>query len=61
MNANITLTEGDIKILVLREIRERLNMPELSEKDVKFEVKASMNYKSEWETGKFRATVNKDV
>jgi hypothetical protein len=58
MEIKIELTEKDVKRLVIAELSRLANI-ELSEEDVTFQVKASMNYKSEWEGGQFRASIHK--
>lgn len=55
---NIEIDEDTIKLLVLAHL-SKLTNTDLSEKDVKIEVKSTQNYKSEWETAKFRARIVK--
>ena len=52
-------TEG-LKRLVCDELSRKLN-DEIDIDDVTIEVKASMNYKSEWEKGQFRAKISKFI
>lgn len=56
MTINIELTEADVKQLVLKHLSTLLEF-ELTDKDVKIEVKSRQNYKSEWEEAAFRARV----
>jgi hypothetical protein len=49
-----------MKALVVGHFQSVLNLP-LEEKDVTIEVKATQNYRSEWETGAFRAYVEKQI
>lgn len=58
MNIEITLTEHDLKKLVMDEIARRMGELPLDASDVKIETKSTQNYKAEWETGNFRARVN---
>jgi len=59
MKIQIELTESDLRKLVLDHLREKINA-DLEEKDVKIETKSAQNYRAEWETAKFRATVTRD-
>lgn len=61
MHVTIELNEEALRRLVLKEIREKLNLSitELIESDVNIEVKSKQNYKSEWEKAAFRAKVDK--
>lgn len=60
MRIEIELTEIELRALVLEEIRKRLNA-EVTESDIKIQVKTKTNYKSaEWEPGSFRAFVKID-
>ena len=61
MNIQIEVTEADIKRLVIRELKEQLNIAELSEKDVSFQVKTKQNWKAEWEEGQFKAQIIKTL
>jgi len=58
MNIEITLTEHDLKKLVMQEISRRMGELPLEESDVKIETKSTQNYKSEWEMAAFRARLN---
>lgn len=49
-----------VKRLICQDLESRFNM-RIDPKDLDFEVKTSMNYKAEWEKGKFRVTVSKEV
>lgn len=60
MNVSITLTEADLKKLVLAELSERLRVS-VGEADVRIETKSKQNFKSEWEIAAFRATINVDT
>ena len=52
-------TDG-LRRLVCDEISRKLN-DEINIEDVEIEVKSSMNYKSEWEEGQFRAKISKFI
>jgi hypothetical protein len=56
MTIKIELSEEDLKQLILREVRSRINDDNLTLSEVKIEVKSKQNYKSEWEIAEFRAT-----
>ncbi len=58
MQIEITLTEVDLRKLVVHEIQRRMGDVPLDRNEVKVEVKSSQNYKSEWETAHFRARVS---
>jgi len=60
MQVKIEITERELKKLVYNYLTEKLNMG-IEEDDVNILVKASMNYKAEWEKGQFKATVDKIV
>lgn len=58
MTVIISLTEKDLKQLVVDEIRKQTNQSSILPENVKIETKSSQNYKAEWESGAgFRATV----
>lgn len=57
MNIEITLTEADLKKLVVEELQRRMGEISLEPSDVKIETKSAQNFKSEWETANFRARV----
>ena len=61
MNINVTLTEADIKRLILRELKELTGIPDLKESDVSIKVKSKQNYKSEWEEAAFKAEIDRIV
>lgn len=58
MTINIQLTERDLIRLVLADLSNKTGF-DLTANDIKIEVKSKQNYKSEWETAEFRATVIK--
>ncbi len=58
MNIEITLTEVDLKRLVMDELQRRMGDMSLDSSEVKIETKSSQNFKSEWETANFRARVH---
>lgn len=57
MNIDITLTEHDLKPLVVAELARRLGELPLESSDVTIEVKSKQNYRAEWEKAAFRARV----
>ena len=61
MFINIQLTEQDLKALVIKELQTRLGEMPLDVMNVSIEVKSKQNYKSEWETAAFRATLKQEV
>ncbi|KKL93590.1 hypothetical protein LCGC14_1873140 [marine sediment metagenome] len=56
----IDIDTDTLKRLICDELSRKLN-DEIDVADVTIEVKASMNYKSEWEKGEFRARISKFV
>ena len=56
----IEIDSDGLKRLVCDELSRKLN-DEIDIDDVTIEVKASMNYKSEWEKGQFRAKISKFI
>jgi hypothetical protein len=58
MNIEITLTEADLRALVVNELERRMGDIKLEASDVKIETKSSQNFKAEWETAHYRARVN---
>lgn len=61
MVVKLEYTEKELKHLVYRDIKEKLNLSEVKEDDVKIMVKSKQNYKSEWEEASFKAEINKHV
>jgi len=59
MRIQIEVSEADLRRLVLRHIREQMPDAAIAESDVTIEVKSRQNWKAEWETAAFRATVDK--
>lgn len=60
MRISVEINESDLRSLVLEHLQEKFNS-DLKPDDVKIEVKSKQNYKSEWESASFRATVSKEV
>lgn len=56
----IVVDTATLKRLVVDDLSCKLNVT-LDVCDVNIEVKASMNYRSEWEKGEFRATIVKHI
>ena len=56
----IDIDTDTLKRLICNEINRTLG-DEVDLEDVTIEVKASMNYKSEWEKGEFRAKISKFI
>ena len=54
----VEYTEEDLKNLILNDIYSRFSTD--TNLTIHFEVKTSMNYKADWEYGKFRCTVTND-
>jgi hypothetical protein len=61
MKIHIEFDETTLRKLLYDHICQTLGTVEIEEKDITIEVKASMNYRSEWEKGQFRAIVDKVV
>ena len=58
---SIEIKESVLQELVIASLKDKLGDVSLTPEDVKVEVKSKQNYKSEWETASFRATVNKMI
>lgn len=58
MQIEITLTETDLKRLVIAELQSRLGNVVIEPKDVRIQVKSKQNYKADWEVADFRATLS---
>jgi len=56
----VEIDENKLKSLVIDYLNQELSLP-VTEKDVLIQVKSSQNYKSEWESAQFRATINKAI
>lgn len=61
MNISITLTEIELRKLVYEHLARQFGDLPLEPDDVKIETKSKQNYKAEWETAAFRATINKST
>lgn len=53
----VQYTEKELKDLVKADLDRKFPNNKIEMTEVHFEVKASMNYRSEWERGEFRMTV----
>ena len=60
IKVTIEMDENTLKRLICNEINRTLG-DEVDVDDVTIEVKASMNYKSDWEEGQFRAQISKFI
>ena len=58
---NISIDEHRLRQLVVDHFRSLLGDVEIQTKDVNILVKSQQNYKSEWETASFKATVRKGL
>ena len=56
---NIEIDETLIKKLIHQHVSSILGEIELNENDVQILIKSKQNYRAEWETAAFRATVRK--
>lgn len=61
MKIQIEMSEEDVKKLVLEHLRTTLNNYEITLSDVNIMVKTKHNFRSEWENGNFKATINKNI
>jgi hypothetical protein len=57
----IEITEDDIKKLAIAKLKEDAPGIPFKTDDVQFLVKTKQNYKAEWESGSFRATIVVDT
>lgn len=55
MRAIITITEQNIRDLIIKELEEKTGQTFVAE-NLQIEVKSKQNFKSEWEVAAFRAT-----
>jgi len=60
MNIQVELTEDDLKRLIVEHLSKVLQA-DVSVDSVDIKVKSKQNYKSEWETASFKATVIRSV
>ena len=58
---SIEVNETVLKKLVYAYLADKLGNIDLKPTDVKIEVKSKQNYRAEWETASFKATVNKMI
>lgn len=56
MIIKITMTEFELKQLILEHFATKLSELNFKADDIKIEVKSKANYKAEWEVAEFRAT-----
>ena len=63
MKVELSLTEVDLRKLVLQHFQQQLPEVRLEPSSVTIEVKTANNYRAEWERGQFRArvTLEQDV
>jgi hypothetical protein len=63
MRIKLEITEEELRELVVREMRDRINNSNgtFEVNKVQILVKSTQNYKSEWEPAKFKATYEGDV
>lgn len=57
---DIEINEVTLKGLVRKHISDMLKTP-IKDEEIKIQVKSKQNYRAEWETASFRATVHKDI
>ena len=55
MDISITISENDLKSLVINHLQNTLGDLPLDRDRLRIEVKSKQNYKSEWEVANFRA------
>lgn len=58
MNITIEITERDLTDLIIEHINKAVVDRKVTRQDVKILVKSKRNYRAEWETAAFKATVN---
>lgn len=59
MRLKAELTQSDLKLLVINDLKEKSNF-NIKPEDVHIEVKSKQNYKSQWEQAEYRARVEWD-
>lgn len=55
MKIEIAYDETELKMLILKDICDKMGTILIKMEDIKIEVKSKQNYKSEWEEAEFRA------
>ena len=55
MRVEVSITGLEMKKILLDHVQRKLGDVSITERDIEIEVKATQNYRSEWETGDFRA------
>lgn len=58
MNVTIEITETDLKKMIVDRLNKEVPGADVKETDVRIEVKSKQNYKSEWESAAFRASIS---
>lgn len=61
MNINIEISEEEVKQLVYDKLEKMLGDVPFDKKDVQILTKSKQNYKAEWETAAFKATIVKYI
>lgn len=60
MKITATFTQDDLLDLLIVYLEAKFHI-KVTKEDLKFEVSSKVNYKHEWEEGRFRASINKEV
>lgn len=60
-NIKIEYSATDLKNLVLKDLQEKFPNQKIELHRVNIETKSKQNYKSEWETADFRASINVNI
>lgn len=61
MHIKIELNERTLKNLILKDLQSKMGDVNIKPDDIHIEVKSKQNYKAEWESAAFRATVDKVI
>ena len=59
VTVDVMIDENTLKEILINYLHSKLGEVDLAQRDVKIEVKSKQNYKSEWESAAFRATIHK--
>lgn len=60
MKVNIEIDEKELTRLVISRLQELMPDASITATDVLIEVKSKQNYRSEWESAAFRATIRRE-
>lgn len=59
MKIHVEIDEQELRQMIIARFRELMPDTRINEPDVQIEVKSKQNYRSEWESAAFRASIRK--